>query len=336
MQNCIRFVITVFVSCLLVLNVACKKENPDDNPIERIPSIITDNVSSITQTSAICGGNIVSNGGAEIINMGICWSTSENPTIYNHKTTSTASVGSFQREMQGLSHSTTYYVRAYVSYENGVKYGNTKVFTTLEEEVQIETVTDIDGNVYNTVQIGNQIWMKENLKTTKYRDGINISFPGSDNGEWVDATIGAYAWYNNNINNKENYGALYNWYAVNSGKLCPQNWHVPSDSEWETLVNNLGGTTKAGGKLKAIGFEFWNSPNKGANNEKGFTALPGGHRDGYTGAYDYMGTYGYWWSSSTYNATDAWFRDMMSGSEAISRGHSNKKYGFSVRCLKGS
>jgi uncharacterized protein (TIGR02145 family) len=139
-----------------------------------------------------------------------------------------------------------------------------------------EVVTDIDGNVYNTVTIGDQVWMAENLKTTKLNDGTSIS-NAIDNIAWASLSTPGYCWFINNRATYEIYGALYNWYAVYTDKLCPTGWHVPSNSEWTTLTDHLGGAEVAGGKLKESGSSHWASPNTGATNVTGFTALPGGY-----------------------------------------------------------
>lgn len=173
--------------------------------------------------------------------------------------------------------------------------------------------------------------MKENLKTTKYRDGSAITYI-ADNTAWFTQTAGAYGWYNEIISKKDTYGLLYNWYAVvDSRDLCPSGWHVPTDTEWTTLTDYLGGASFSGGKLKAT--TLWESPNTGANNSSGFTALPGGLRAEY-GNYSNMGCNGYWWSGSEFNSSLAWLRELWFDQSDIQRGGINKYYGFSVRCLK--
>jgi len=194
-------------------------------------------------------------------------------------------------------------------------------------------ITDKDGNVYTSVIIGTQEWMAENLKTTKYNDGTDIPLV-TDDHEWIELTTGAYCWYNNDAATyKTPYGALYNWYAVNTGKLCPTGWHIPTDEEWTELTDYLGGTSVAGGKLKESGTTHWNSPNTGATNETGFTALPSGYRN-YGGTYDDIVNYGYWWSSQEFSTTEAYYRDMSYNDISIYRGNDYKLYGFSVRCLR--
>lgn len=202
------------------------------------------------------------------------------------------------------------------------------VFLTIQNLAQ--TVTDIDGNVYNTVNIGTQIWMKENLKVTHYNTGDSILHV-SINNQWGQA-IGVYCNYNNDTNNANVYGRLYNWYAVKDFRgICPENWHIPSDAEWTILTNFLGGDSVSGGKLKEIGNNHWNSPNTGATDEVGFTALPGGYRI-FWGDYYFLGEEGYWWSS-TDSSTYAWKRELMYNSTNVNRWYYNKLTGFSVRCI---
>jgi len=208
------------------------------------------------------------------------------------------------------------------------------------------TVTDIDGNVYNTVTIGSQVWMKENLKTSKYRNGdvIPTNLPDST---WQNTSSGAYAIYNNDAANNTIYGKFYNWYAVADPRgLCPAGWHVPTDHDWQLLTkyldpaadttqccsNNAGGKMKSTGTIEA-GTGLWYSPNQDATNSSGFNGLPGGGRDG-NGTYYYVGGYGYWWSSTEYSSTLAWYRLLSYGSGSSGRSNNAKTYGFSVRCLR--
>jgi uncharacterized protein (TIGR02145 family) len=193
------------------------------------------------------------------------------------------------------------------------------------------TVTDIDGNVYKTVKIGTQVWMKENLKVSRYQNGDQIPTNLSDN-EWEKTTSGAFAIYNNDAANNTTYGKLYNWYAVVDGRnVCPVGWHVPSDQEWTTLENYLGGEIVAGGKMKAK--TGWKPPNTGATNESGFSGLPGGGRN-YDGTYDDIDFYGFWWSSTEYSTSNAWFRYLYYDNGSSIRNFNGKQNGFSVRCLR--
>lgn len=195
------------------------------------------------------------------------------------------------------------------------------------------TITDADGNIYHAVTIGTQVWMVENLKTTKYNDSTSIQ-KVTDAIAWGTLTTPAYCWYeNDSVGYKNPYGALYNWYAVNSGKLCPVGWHVPSDAEWDTLVVYLGGDTLAGGRLKEAGTVHWLSPNTDADNSSGFTALPSGSH--YTnGAFYLNGKYGWLWSSTESSSSDAWHEYMIYNSSIIFKVASSKSLGFSVRCIK--
>ncbi len=292
-----------------------------------VPVLSTTNVSNINATTASSGGNITSDGGAAITARGVCWSTSPNPTTSDNKTTDGTGTGTFSSNMNNLQWDTRYYVRAYATNSVGTAYGNEISFIPVH--AGCGTVTDIDGNVYQTVTIGTQCWMKENLKTTRYRDGTAIPNV-TDSLAWAINTTGAYSHYNNNSANNSTYGKLYNWYAVsNSKNICPIGWHVPSDTEWSTLVNFLGGESVAGGKMKAT--SVWDSPNTGATNSSGFKGIPGGYRAEYF--YNIGGEALFWTSdnfssSVTINITLNTFN-----SEALRNG-SLKYVGGSVRCVK--
>jgi len=194
-------------------------------------------------------------------------------------------------------------------------------------------LNDIDGNVYKTIQIGTQIWMAENLKTTKYNDGSLLPLI-TDEASWANLTTPAYCWYNNDsAAYKANYGALYNWYAVNTGKLAPKGWHVATDSDWTKLTTYMGGESIAGIKLKEAGTLHWKSPNDGATNESLFTALPGSTRN-FDGSFDYPGIYGYWWTSTENYLYDAYYRSIYYNYNFVYRSYYSKEVGYSVRCVK--
>jgi uncharacterized protein (TIGR02145 family) len=193
-------------------------------------------------------------------------------------------------------------------------------------------VTDVEGNVYKTVTIGKQVWMAENLKTIRYSDGKNIPLV-TDEKAWDSLTTPSYCWYNNDeVTYKNTCGALYNWYTVNTGKLCPTGWHVPTDAEWTTFTNYLGGATVASGKLKETGFTHWGSPNAGATNETNFTALPCGVCGG--GKFNSIRTGGFWWSATESNNDKAWSRYLINSFSDVPRFDNNKKAGYSVRCVR--
>lgn len=201
-----------------------------------------------------------------------------------------------------------------------------------ENDDDPSAIKDPDGNVYTSVIIETQTWLVENLKTTKYNDGSPISLV-TDDVAWENLSGGGCCWYDNNTANKNPYGALYNWFAVETGKLCPKGWHVPSDTEWTTLYTALGGMNEASGKLKETGTAHWNNPNTGATNQSGFTALPGGWRKT-NGSYENKGNFGVWWSSTSESAQDAWERYLVYDINYAYRGIDPKRLALSVRCLK--
>ena len=195
-----------------------------------------------------------------------------------------------------------------------------------------QNLKDSDGNLYSIVTIGKQVWMAEDLKTTKFNDGKKISLV-SDDKKWKQLKTPAYCWFENDSTNKEDYGALYNWYTVNTKKLCPAGWHVPSDIEWGTMISSLGDIDTRAEKLKITGNEFWKGTISVANNETGFSALPGGMRYE-AGSFPLFGrNFAVWWSSTGSN-NFAWNRGLYYTSSKTFRGHEDMRSGFSVRCIK--
>jgi uncharacterized protein (TIGR02145 family) len=193
--------------------------------------------------------------------------------------------------------------------------------------------SDPDNNNYGVVTIGTQVWMADNLKTTKFSDASPIPLV-TDNTAWSNLSTPGYCWYDNDEStNKDTYGALYNWYTVGAGNLCPAGWHVPSDAEWEFLVTYLGGASITGGKLKETGTAHWADPNTGATNETGFTARPGGTRTS-SAIYKYITILGYWWASTEASASSAWYRNIYNNNSSLLKNNFTKTNGFSVRCLK--
>jgi uncharacterized protein (TIGR02145 family) len=198
-----------------------------------------------------------------------------------------------------------------------------------------QTIFDVDGNVYNMVNIGSQIWMKENLRTTKYTDHTDIP-EVNDSASWSNLSTAGYCWYNGDATNyKSAFGALYNRYAVESEKLCPTGWHVPTDDEWITLTDYLGGDSVAGGKLKDTNTVYWINQNVAATNESGFTGLPGGIRLE-NGSFMGLGNYGTWICDVDNTFEYAWYRLVNSLERSIYGGYKYKEFGsgFSVRCIK--
>ncbi|MFA4906740.1 MAG: FISUMP domain-containing protein [archaeon] len=212
--------------------------------------------------------------------------------------------------------------------------GNESVYSNEVSATPCEIMTDIDGNTYQTVKIGDQIWMKENLKVTHYNNGEAIPNV-TNNTEWGGLTNGAYCDYNNDVNNATTYGRLYNWYVVNDIRnIVPSGgWHVPTDTDWQTLVDYLGGQSVAGGKMKEKGTSHWIG-NPGATNESGFSALPGGGRFNIS-TYCDIGCHGNWWSVTEGGSNVAWYRYLYDENSSVTRNCDFKRDGFSVRCLKG-
>lgn len=206
------------------------------------------------------------------------------------------------------------------------------LFLPMSPWVSYGSVTDRDGNTYKTFEIGTQTWMVENLKTRKLNDGTAIPLV-TDASSWSSLSTPACCWQNNDLTRKVTYGALYNWYAVNTGKLCPTGWHVPSDAEWTQLTDYLGGENIAGGKLKESGFKHWYSPNTGATNESYFWAFPGGNRlDDPDALFDNLQEMGFWWTRTS-SGDWATSRQLYDNSNRIQKFFYSKKRGLSVRCV---
>jgi len=208
----------------------------------------------------------------------------------------------------------------------------------------VGSVTDVDGNIYQTVKIGDQLWMAENLEVTHYRNGDPIPFV-TDPEDWGGLSTGAYCEHNNNSASVDVYGRLYNWFAVDDSRgLAPAGWHVPTDEDWKELEMHIGMSqstadiylwrgTDEGDKLKEKGTAHWTAPNSGATNEVWFTALPGAER-GRDGAYSALGITAYFWASDESNSTEAWSRHLLYTHSDIYRYDYVKVNGFSVRCVK--
>jgi uncharacterized protein (TIGR02145 family) len=316
------FRIYQIIGLILVFTSSCELEKPAS-----LPELTTLPLSDITSISATGGGSVSWNGGATITSRGVCWSTNFNPTISDNTTTDGVGEGSFTSSLTGLTSGTDYYIRAYATNSAGTAYGNKIIFTT--------PLTDVDGNIYYTTRIGDQVWITENLRTTKLNDKTSISNI-TDNSIWSTLSTPAYSWYRNQETvDDQKYGVLYNWFTINTGKLCPAGWHVPDEEEWSVLTEYLGGEWEAGGKLKEQGLVHWISPNTGALNIFGFTALPAGYRTGLSsGTFRAKGYIGWWWSSTEVDAIWARNRTLAYDAMEIARGQGLKKNGYSVRCLK--
>jgi uncharacterized protein (TIGR02145 family) len=260
-----------------------------------VPAIITSEATDIQAASATVSGTITDNGGSAILKSGVVLDTLSNPTIENNigNYSSSPELATFDALIEGLDPLKTYYARTYATNKAGTTYGNEVVFTTIDFN-RCGTVTDADGNIYQTIQIGDQCWMDENLKTTKYFDGRAIN---SDDMLWGIGTYYPYEAGN------EIYGLAYNGIAALSDSLCPIGWYMPSEEDFNTLITSLGGQNLAGERLKAKGDNqtgdgLWDWPNI-ATNASGFSALPGGNASTGDGVYfESIGMLGRWWSST--------------------------------------
>jgi len=304
-------------------------------------SVTTANVTEITQTTATCGGDITNSGGSTVTSRGVCWSTTIDPNISDAHTTDGSGMGSFISNITELTANTTYNVRAYATNSTGTAYGEQISFTTIGGGTGGEPCPGIpfvnyEGKTYNTVQIGTQCWFKENLN-------IGTRINGSEDQNPSNGIKEKYC-YDDLESNCDTYGGLYQWNEMMQGSttpgvqgLCPTGWHIPTDDEWTTLTEFLGGISLAGGKMKSIGTleagtGLWFTPNAGATNESGFTALPGGYR--YTPQFQYKSDRANIWSSTEIQADGSSYRMLYYDDDNVLFGNGGKQLGFSVRCLK--
>jgi uncharacterized protein (TIGR02145 family) len=321
-------------------------------PNAPLASVTTNSVSNITSYTALCGGNITSDGGTAVVERGVCWDTSTSPTINDSRTYDFGGgTGSFDINFSGLQVNTTYYVRAFAVNNTGITYGNELSFTTTalngaiganllpdngycsNDTISIsscngQTSLTYNGHDYDLVEIGGQCWFKENLQSYNYNDGTSIAsnqiyYPG------------------NNTNNVSTYGLLYRGnFITNQNNVCPTGWHVPTDCEWMYLENTLGLTaveqqatgargSNQGGMLKSI--NSWYAPNTWATNNSGFSALPAGKT--YGNDYKYRA---YFWSETSSTSSSSSVRELNYNDGSIYRNfwNVNNSYYYSIRCLK--
>jgi uncharacterized protein (TIGR02145 family) len=295
-----------------------------------VPSVITIPMTDLTLTTGKIGGFVTSDGGTQILGRGVCWSTKETPTISdNNKTDTYNTLGSFSIFATDLLSDQRYYYRAFAVNKKGVGYGELLSFTSY-----LGIASDIDGNVYNTIRIGSQIWMAQNLKARRFRNGDII--PNTiGNDQWANTISAAYCNFNNDESLGDIFGRLYNSYAiVDSRNIAPQGWHIPEEKEWQTLFSYLGGDTVAGGKMKERGTQSWSEPNTGATNESNFTALPGGYRSFYDGSFYGFRYVGFWWSTTKWINTEYFVYSLEHESKKIYELAWEINDGLSIRCLK--
>lgn len=319
-NNLTSICMAIIILALLVFS-GCKK---DDKKEITLTTISTTNLRAVASSSVQIGGNITSDGGATLIARGICWGTGQLPTIAGDTTINGNDTGSFVGYIKNLTSNTKYYFRAYATSSVGTAYSDVVQITTGN------TATDYDGNIYNTVVIGNQVWMVENLKTTHYLNGDPIPTVSSTS-EWQALTTGAYTDFKRLGFGRDIYGGYYNWHAVtDSRNLCPEGWHVPTGSDWSILFNNLAGGD-VNTKLIAAGYNN-DASMGGATNESGFSAFPSGTYDGFAVSYRIN-----FWTSSEIDGANASCIFIFNPGFTLSQPNtrSEEKYiGCAVRCVK--
>lgn len=313
--------------------------------LSAIPTVATTSISNVTQHTCLSGGKITYDGGYSIKDYGVCWSTSPNPNWYD-KNSKNALItnGTFTSTIFSLSLNTTYYIRAYARNEKGTGYGNEITLTTMANPILFNadmtygSVTDIEGNIYKTIELGSQVWMAENLKTQKYSNGDVIGTTKLARSDISKDSSPKYQWVYDSIQqNLAIYGRLYTWHvATDSRNVCPIGWHVPTQQEWLTIGSYLGADGKDGGRLKENGLTHWNEPNTDATNETGFTSLPAGWRSPWGGSdsYNRLGQIGDFWTSTEASATLGTCFMLDSDMGALTYSGLNKAFGLSIRCLK--
>jgi uncharacterized protein (TIGR02145 family) len=317
---------SICIIFIIIVLGGCKKVT--------LPEVVTTEVSSITLNTAISGGEITSDGGGDILEKGVCWNTTGDPTIADAKTSNGKGSASFTGNISGLQKGSGYYVRAYATNSAGTAYGEQYIFST--------KIDDVDGNQYMTVPIGLQIWMAENLKTRKYNDNSQIPLV-TDNTAWTNLVTPAYCWAQNNEElYKPLYGAIYNFYAAATGKICPTGWHVPTDDNFKTLEISIGMTqvqadatewrgTDQGKQMKNT--SGWNTGENGSNTS-GFAALPAGYRAYSSGISEGIGLITYFWTATEQNEDIGLYRRLDGNNDKVHRSGTYKQAGKSIRCVK--
>lgn len=278
-----------------------------------LPEINTVEISLITPVSASCRAVVRSGASSEITEKGICWSTLQSASISGNRSSGSGNSESadFTANLTGLLSNTTYYVRGYATTDGGTAYGNELSFTTpVDHSGEKGTVTDIEGNIYQTIGIGSQIWTAENIRNTKLNDNTEIIY-GQCYRCWSFLTTPGYCWYDNNEFNRTTLGGLYNWDSVNSMKLCPTGWHVPGDEEWTILENYLADK----------------------NPIAALDIIPGGFR-GDLATFSSVGESSVFWTSDGVSTDKAIYRAININNPGITRGTYPVLWGASVRCIK--
>jgi uncharacterized protein (TIGR02145 family) len=337
-----RNVISGLLKSVILIIIAssifsCKKSDPA--PTLSPPAVITNSAAWPGRQWAVLKAQV--NGHNQITTVTFQYDTTKN---YTHTvspepdTTSGNAYVNFLFTLTNLKPNTQYYYRVNAVNATGEAKGldvafyttdTTDIVINFNPDLVYDSIYDSEGNKYRTIVIGTQTWTAENLRSTKLNDGTEIPFVPDGNG-WASLTTPGYCWFNND---SVGYGAIYNWYAVATAKLCPEGWHVPTDDEWTILTDYLGGKSIAGGMLKETGTSHWQSPNTDATNGSGFTGLPTGYRN-YGGGFNSIGNYGFWWTATEWSSTGAWYRDVFYGYNSVDRSNTIKRSGATIRCIK--
>ena len=314
------------------------------------PTLSINGISKNAFHSVTISGSFLNTKIGEVYEKGFCIGTSNNPTINNQKYSAIdfapygcspiINKASYTNNValttiSGLNQGTTYYARPYAISISGVYYGSSQSFTTTAVTLSAGNgVTDVEGNTYSSVIIGTKEWMSSNLRTSKYRNGDNIPY-SAGGSPWTSLTTGAFTYYQLNPTYNLTLGKLYNWFAVNDTRnLCPQGWHISTNDEWTNLEILLGGPTLAGGALKSKDLTYWEGANTGATNIVGFNGIGAGKIDSDFG---YKNHSSWFWTSTSLNTTNAFYRAMEHGSADLPDWHGRnytKTAGFSCRCVK--
>ena len=322
--------------------------------------VSTGELSDVTTTSAKCSGSVLSAASSQVIDCGICWSNTPDPTIEGNASSSLKNSGSYTCSLNDLMPDMTYHVRAYAETADGTEYGNTILLTTpnetgtllstLNPELSYGKVSDIEGNEYHTIVVGTQTWMVENMRVTKFRNG-DIIPAVTDNTKWFKLKTAAQCTYNNNTeaNSIRKFGRLYNYYAVKDNRnLAPVGWHVANAKDWNELENYLEnnlGISKSVAQALASKADWEESQFLSAtgaldpetymniNNTSGLAALPSGIREDY-GQFSSAGIFCAWWVSNEVDGKNAGFRSLSNYGATIGKNQYNQTYGLSVRCIK--
>ncbi len=353
-----------FYACILLfitlLVYGCKKDEGIPAGENQVPVIKTSSPRNVSRTTASVSAKVIYSGADTIIDYGICWNIRPKSTISDRIFPFIEGLNSNELgasfPLKGLSPGTTYYARGYGMNKAGIGYGNEVTFTTLSfdaeiifnEDITYDSVTDVEGNVYKTIVIGSQTWMAENLRTTRFADDTPIPLV-EDSSLWDSLTTPAYCWYNNNeAVFGTTYGALYNFYTVLSGKICPAGWHVPTDMEWKTLEMEIGMSEAEANssytrgsavvwKLVEPSVKHWyySSDNQGIN-ETGFSALPAGQRmtPWYVHGFIDEGYSVNWWTATMEGDLFGYRRGIRLAIAGITRDQAIKYDGLSIRCIK--